>query len=400
MASFKRLNHRLAIIGTHPIQYYAPFFRELSQVPGLIVEVFYTWGDESIASKYDPDFKRKIAWDIPLLEGYSYRFIINVARKKGSHHFFGIINPSLIHEIKDFNPSAILVYGWAFQSHLKVMRYFKGKVPILFRGDSTLLDDRNDIKKKVRRAVLSWIYRYVDYALCVGEENRKYFISNGIKADKIVFVPHAVDNERFRDHNAQLSEGPTDIKKNLGIPEGSFVFLFVGKLSSKKDPEILLKAFKELDAKESHLVFAGEGELSDQLRRSAGESTNIHFIGFQNQSVMPAIYKVADCLVLPSKGPGETWGLVINESLASGVPVISSDKAGAHSDLIVDGKTGYVFKHGNVHDLKHKMALMLQADREVMKEHINDLINSYSYHKGVEALKNLLLSFDQPVVTK
>ncbi len=141
---------RLAIITTHPIQYNAPFFRALAQSGKVALNVFYTW-DKGSGQKHDPGFGQKIEWDIPLLEGYEYTFVKNTAKKPGSHDFWGIQNPTLIDELKDYQPDAILVYGWSFCSHLQAICYFKGKVPVWFRGDSTLLDyDYRSLKDLIK----------------------------------------------------------------------------------------------------------------------------------------------------------------------------------------------------------------------------------------------------------
>src|SRR4051812_4674321 len=100
---------KLAIISTHPIQYYAPVFKMLSEEKGLFVKVFYTWGEESV-SKFDPGFGKEIQWDIPILEGYDFEFLENKAKNPGSHHFNGIVNPAAIKRIEDFKPDVILVY--------------------------------------------------------------------------------------------------------------------------------------------------------------------------------------------------------------------------------------------------------------------------------------------------
>src|SRR5215217_7645662 len=136
---------RLAIVTTHPIQYYAPVFKLLTERKRVDVKVFYTWGT-SAQHKHDPGFGRTIDWDLPLLEDYDYEWLENTSGNPGSHHFKGIINPDIIDRINAYQPGAILVFGWAYSSHLKVLRYFKGKVPVWFRGDSTLLDESNSIK--------------------------------------------------------------------------------------------------------------------------------------------------------------------------------------------------------------------------------------------------------------
>src|SRR3954468_9613942 len=110
---------KLAIVTTHPIQYNAPLFRLMSeQGSSFSIKVFYTWS-QSRESVFDKEFGRPVEWDIPLLEGYEYAFVDNVSSKPGSHHFKGIVNPTLTKVIGEWEPDAILVYGWSYSSHLK-----------------------------------------------------------------------------------------------------------------------------------------------------------------------------------------------------------------------------------------------------------------------------------------
>src|SRR5579863_1484472 len=172
---------KLAIVTSHPIQYNAPWFKLLSQSGKIYVKVFYTWGQSAEGMKYDPGFGKEIEWDIPLLDGYEYTFVKNTSRDPGTHHYKGIINPTLNKEIESWNPDAILVIGWSFNSHLQCMRYFHKKILVLFRGDSTLIDERRGIKKWARRFFLRWVYKHIDFALYVGKENKKYFQAHGVK---------------------------------------------------------------------------------------------------------------------------------------------------------------------------------------------------------------------------
>ena len=153
---------KLAIIITHPIQYYSPLFKLISDRNRIKIKVFYTW-EQSKEKVFDKKFGKEIKWDIPLLEGYDYTFIKNIAKNPGSGQFKGVINPSLTKEIENWKADAILVYGWNHQSHFKAMRYFKGKIPVYFRGDSTLLDEKKGVKTILRRIWLKFVYRYIDY---------------------------------------------------------------------------------------------------------------------------------------------------------------------------------------------------------------------------------------------
>ena len=339
---------KLAIVVSHPIQYYSPVFENLALNCDLMV--FYTLGKNG-AGQFDHGFDKEITWDLPLLNGYNYTFIENVATKPG-HYFKGIVNPDLITAIKDFNPNAILVYGWFYRSHLKVMRYFKGKVPIWFRGDSTLLDGSSRYKKLTRKLFLTWVYKHIDVAFFVGTENKKYFKAHGLKIDQLIFAPHAVDNERFGQN--RLAEASAR-RKNLGISDDDVLILFAGKFEEKKDPLILLNAFNKLNRSNTHLLFVGNGALEDRLKTASKnqQSTNnrVHFIDFQNQNQMPVIYQACNLFCLPSKGPNETWGLAVNEAMAAGKAVLVSDKVGCSADLVFSGENGYTFKNSDLKDL-------------------------------------------------
>ncbi len=137
---------RLAIITTHPIQYYAPVFKLLHERQRIEIKVFYTWGENAI-NKFDRGFDKMVSWDIQILDGYPFEWMKNTSNDPGSHHFKGITNPWATRQINDWKPDAILVYGWAYHSHLKALRYYKNKIPVYFRGDSTLLSESTGIKK-------------------------------------------------------------------------------------------------------------------------------------------------------------------------------------------------------------------------------------------------------------
>src|SRR6185369_17198669 len=188
---------RLAVVTTHPIQYNDPWFKLLGGSTSIQIRVFYTWSQTEKGPKFDPGFNRTVEWDIPMLQGYDYVFVKNVSPDPGTHHFKGIINPSLVEEINKWKPDVLLVFGWSFKSHLQCLRYFHKKVPVLFRGDSNLLNEQPGIKKLIRRVFLTWVYRHVDCGLYVGTNNKNYYKRYGLSEEQLVFAPHAIDNERF-----------------------------------------------------------------------------------------------------------------------------------------------------------------------------------------------------------
>lgn len=382
---------RLAIVTTHPIQYNAPLFKLMSEEGNnFTIKVFYTWG-QSKERVYDKDFAQIISWDIPLLEDYESTFVTNTSTKPGSHHFNGIVNPTLNSEIEEWKADSILIYGWAFSSHLKAIRYFYKKVPVVFRGDSTMLDEPSgySVKKILRRLLLKKIYSRVDYVLYVGSANKKYFLKHGLKPQQLMFGPHAVDNERFFDKDGSYTAKANAWRNDLGIAEQDTVFLFAGKLSEKKDPELLIKSFLALNRPESWLVLVGNGELEVELKKTYSSHPSILFIDFQNQSVMPVVYRLANVFVLPSKGPNETWGLAVNEAMACGRAVIASDKCGCSQDLILNGRNGYVFNSGSSNSLRNSLRLAIE-EFEKMGEQSQEIIKEWSYSKTIDQLNILL----------
>ena len=385
---------------------------------------------------HDKDFGIAREWDIDLLNGYDHEFVRNISTKPGSHHYKGIINPSLIEQVEQFKPETILIYGWKFQSHLKLMRHFHGRVPILFRGDSTLLDEHLgfSLKKFIRFKFLKWVYGHVDIAFSPGKSSDDYFIACGLKPAQIVRAPHAVDNDFFSADADQKEKEAMVWRQQLGIPDDHKIFLFAGKLKPKKDPELLINAFFKLLQKSQHihLVIVGSGVLEKRLRALVNSittttshnltqpitdnqqptthnpqpitdnqqptthnpalSSHISFLPFQNQSRMPVVYRMADIFVLPSKGPGETWGLAVNEAMACGKPVIVSDKCGAAADMINEGINGYVFQSTFLESLLDKMLLILNADLSSFGKASKKHVQQFSYESFKIALKSYSLS--------
>lgn len=383
---------RLAIITTHPIQYYAPLFQLLTERKKIAVKVFYTWGEQAKAKVFDPGFGKTIEWDIPLLHGYDYEFVHNVSAHPDSKHFKGIINPGLIADIKKFGADAILVIGWAFHSHLKAMRYFKGKIPVMFRGDSTLLDEPKGftLKKTIRSLFLRWVYSHIDYAIYVGANNKKYYEAFGVTGSRLLYAPHAIDNERFSDNAAAYEQKAFEWRASLGIPAEKSVVLFAGKLEAKKNPAFLIEAAKRLPG--MHFIIIGNGPLEKEIKDKSVAS-DITLIPFQNQSVMPVAYRLCDIFVLPSHGPEETWGLSVNEAMACGRIVIATNKCGGAIDLIENGVNGYVI-NPNIESFIAALQ-KLGTDKNnytTLKENSLHRIRNFSFQKIAETIEGCMLN--------
>ncbi|HWD89988.1 MAG TPA: glycosyltransferase family 4 protein [Mucilaginibacter sp.] len=379
---------KLAIITTHPIQYYAPVFKLLHGRGRISIMVFYTWGEKSKV-KYDPGFGSTIGWDIPLLEGYPYAWLENTSPDPGTHHYKGIINPNLIHDVEQWQPDAILVFGWAWQSHLRCIRHFKGRLPVYFRGDSTLLDETAGLKSVFKTIFLRWVYSDIYCAFYTGSNNRAYFKKYGLKDKQLAFAPHAVDNERFSADRGAEAKG---LREQLRINDEDILVLFAGKFEDKKSPAELLDAFMQTDQPGTHLLFVGNGKLEAELKQKARNVRKVHFMDFQNQSRMPAVLQACDLFCLPSKGPGETWGLAVNEAMACTKAVMVSDKAGCAIDLVRNGHNGAIFKSGDPVQLKDCLGHLIRSKESLreMGRNSAELIKNWSFSHITEAIEHKL----------
>ncbi|CDF80628.1 glycosyltransferase (GT4) [Formosa agariphila KMM 3901] len=382
---------KLAIVTTHPIQYYAPWFKLLADRNNVEVKVFYTWSQAS-DEVIDKTFGKTIKWDIPLLDGYAFEFLENISKDPGTHHKNGIDCPELNNKIENWKPDAILVFGWYLKSHLEVMKYFNGKIPVWFRGDSTLLDDTPGLRQVLRKYYLTYIYGFIDKAFYVGTENKKYFKSVGVKDSQLILAPHAIDNDRFNDSEEKDYEKlALKWRAELGFKPEDLVILFAGKFESKKQPDFLLKTVQKANKylkQPLKLLLVGHGPLEKELLSLSEADFNIKFIPFQNQSKMPILYRLGNVFCLPSKGPGETWGLAVNEAMASSRPVIVSNKVGCASDVVKIGKNGYVFNYYDEPALIKIFNTLSISNLKTMGEVAQKDIEKWNFTAIVEALED------------
>ncbi|MEO6054258.1 MAG: glycosyltransferase family 4 protein [Chthoniobacterales bacterium] len=333
------------------MQYYAPWFRYIATNTSVTLKVFYLW-DFGVTARHDPAFKESFQWDIPLMEGYDSEFVPNTSPDPGTHHFKGISNPELPLRIRQWKPDAALLLGYNYASLLRfILTGNSAGIPLLFRGDShRLYPTGRPLQRFGKSVLLRLLYKRFAAFLPVGSANADYFRAYGVPERKLFPTPHAVENSRFESAAANV-----DIPKfraEWNIPADHTVFLFVGKLETKKRPMDLLEAFSKCSAKNITLVFAGSGEMEEELRRRA-ENLSVRFLGFQNQSAMPAIYTICDVLVLPSFGSYETWGLAVNEAMACGRAAIVSSHVGCAQDLVIPSETGWRFPAGDVNALQN-----------------------------------------------
>lgn len=340
---------RVAFLQTHPVQYLSPWFRWMAaHEPSIDLTVLYAARPTPAAQA--AGFGGAFTWDLPLGEGYRNR-VLSAAPFDGTldaARFSDVDAPTLEEALATIDPDAVVVPGWHAAYYRRALDLCARRGwPAIYRGDSTLASGRRHIPRFVRAlATRARLKRFSAY-LAVGTRSREYLLAHHAVEPLVFASPHAVDTALFaRAADAHRdAERQAEIRARFGLEPGRRVVLFAGKLQEQKRPLDVVRAVALLGPS-AQLLVAGTGPLENACRAEA-ERLGIAaaFAGFLQPRDMAEAYAAADVLALPSEG--ETWGLVVNEALASGVPCVVSDTVGCHADLIT-GDTGGTFPAGDV----------------------------------------------------
>lgn len=335
----------LLVIATHPIQYQAPWFRALAERGEIRVRVLFVRVPSD--SALDVGFQRSFAWDVPLVSGFDWSELNSAT--------------GFLAEIRALDPDVVLVLGW--NEHALLRAWWSAwwlDLPLIVRGDSNARRRRPLWVRFLHRCLLSIPTRF----LAVGLANAEFYRAAGVSSERIRYAPHFVDNVFFSGRAGNI--GRAAARSRWGLSAQQFCVLFAGKFESKKRPIDLLQAVHELPEESRaavRVLMVGSGRLEEELRDNARSlGVSVIWAGFLNQTEIPFAYAAADVLVLPSDH-GETWGLVVNEAMACGVPAIVSDEVGCANDLVRHNETGLVYPVGEVVALS-KAIESLRSDPE------------------------------------
>ena len=372
----------IAIVATHPIQYQVPWFQLLSRQPGIRLKVYFAILPDEV--QQGAGFEIPFKWDIPMLEGYRWRALPNRCRQPSLQGFFSSSTPSIRSVLASDRPDVVIITGWnALPLMQALWACLALRLPRIVRGESNSLRRRPAWLRLLHRAFLSGF----DAFLAIGKANREFYLQAGVDASRIFECRYFIDNDRFSARCGASRAGRSGLREKWGITERSFCFVYVGKLEPKKHIFDLVDALQAvLRARQDlHLLVVGTGELGTALKaKTEGASLPVSFAGFLNQTELPDAYAAADCLVLPSDD-GETWGLVVNEAMACGLPAIVSDQVGCGPDLVEPDATGFVFPCGDVAALAACLARMASnpASAGAMGERAAERIRAYSAEAAV-----------------
>jgi glycosyltransferase involved in cell wall biosynthesis len=384
---------RLAILASHPIQYFTPIYRILAAHPQLDVEVMF-YRDYGVRAQFDAQFGRAIAWDTDQLSGYASRFLFNISPVSNTFNPLHAINPGAFGRLLG-GFDALWVNGYMYPSNWLAAAAAKLRnTALLLRSELRIAPDRvGHATDRVREQVIRAWVRASDALLYIGEENRRAYEHYGARPGQLFFTPYSADVASLRAERARANANPGAARGALGLPGDKVIVLFAGKLTTRKHPEAALELAADQELRQHiHLVVAGSGPLQHELEARVRERGmhNVSFLGFVNQRALPAVYAAADIFVMPSAR--EPWGIVVNEAMAAGVVPIISDAVGAAPDLVIPMRTGIQFRSGDWNAMRDAVSLVVRdgALRGELAQGATDRAADYDHAAASEGVVRAL----------
>jgi glycosyltransferase involved in cell wall biosynthesis len=339
---------RVLSVAAHPVQYASANYREMARHPRFDLKVAYC-SLRGAEPALDPEFGTTVQWDIPLLDGYDWVYVPN--RGNGGGSFWGLWNPGLWKLVRSYSFD-VLICLTSYQRASFWLCYFAARsrdIPFFFITDASSFEPREPRPWKLFLKRLLWprLFRLASQAIVVSTPGREMMQSLGIPEERIALIHNTVDNQRWISASDAVDRAA--VRASLHIDRDAPVIVFCAKLQPWKRPLDLLRAFAKASIPRSVLLIAGEGPSRANLEAEAatlGLGGRVLFLGFVNQSKLPAIYTASDLMVLPSQY--EPFGLVVNEAMLCGCPVVVSDKVGAARDLVSPVAPDFIFPHCDV----------------------------------------------------
>lgn len=393
---------RLTFINSHPIQYKAPLYAYLNTAEDLDVSAIYL-SDISLRGGVDPGFKKAVTWDVDLLSGYRAIFVDEAARHRTVGGFFSLIAPRMWEEIRSGRHDALVIHGHNYASHHIALAAARSVgLPVFMRCETHLGLARPGAKAALRKPLLTSFYRHFDGFLAIGTANADFYRAMGVPDHQIFLVPYTVDNARFAAMSALPPTQRQSLRARWGVHDDRPIILFAAKFQPRKHPDDLIRACAQMfkQGLRFHLLLVGSGEMAQALKSLAADNLPpdcVTFPGFMNQSELPHAYGASDIFVLPSRD--EPWGLAINEAMAAGLPVVASREIGAVADIVIDGKTGFVFEAGDCDGLAAALSKIVgNSDRRAaMARAARQRIATWSYAECLDGVRGAVGSVREKI---
>jgi glycosyltransferase involved in cell wall biosynthesis len=326
-----KMSWRLVLITEIIAPYRIPVFNALARRDGVDLHVIFLAETDKAVRQ----------WHIYTDDvHFSYEVLPSWRWRAGKHNL--LVNRGLWPALDAAHPQAIVCGGYNYPASWGALWWARRRnVRFLLWTESNQRDQRSG------RAAVEWLKRYFvnscNAFVVPGKSSFAYLRTFGVSEQVIFTAPNAVDNNFFATQAESAKCYPAAFREKLGLPR-RFI-LFVGRLIPEKGAFDLLEAYAKLESglrSEVGLVFAGDGVSREELAQQAKRISpgTVCFPGFAHREDLAGLYALAETLVLPTHS--DTWGLVVNEAMACGLPIIVSSVAGCSADLVEEGWNGYL----------------------------------------------------------
>ncbi len=376
---------RVLFLAGAPAPYREPLFEQLAESSRYEIRVLY-------CRKRQPDQ----GWNLTK-RNYSAVFLKNLspARWKGKFLITNL-NPGVLKQLRNYQPDAVVVHGYNSLTMLLAVGWCnRHGVPVLMRSDSNIQIER--VKPRLhlmaKRMVLAFLVKRITAFLTIGKMNSAYWRYYGALQSQILPASFAIDTEYFG-READRYRADWGRARSENGWQSKFLLLYVGRLVRFKRVDTLIEAVRLAlkDGLNVELLIVGDGAERKRLEALASDLAQIHFLGFKDWRSLPQYYGVADLLVLPSED--EPWGLVINEAMASGLPVLAVRSAGAARELIDHKRNGFLTPDGTTPTLVAalKQACTSRNDLSTLGRRARRASRAWAYSPAVEGIDRALIS--------
>jgi glycosyltransferase involved in cell wall biosynthesis len=272
---------------------------------------------------------------------------------------------ALFRAFNEFRPTILNVTGYFDYAQVALMVYarMKGVKVVLSSESSTMDHARSPVKERIK----SWIVGNAHAFFCFGKSSANYLLSLGVKESQITVRHAAVIDEDIIRKNFDKAKESFSIDLSSAIKRQ---FIYVGRLSGEKNLELLIEAFKSIKETSAgaawSLLFVGDGPARKNLELLSGDylqNKSIIFAGGHPWYQVPTWLAQSDVLILPSKS--EPWGLVVNEAMVCGMPVIVSEKCGCSEDLVKNEINGFTFSPDSKSQLESAMQFFAENPEKI-----------------------------------
>ena len=332
--------YKVAVVTNIPTPYRIPLFEKIAEHLSVDLCVYFA----AVSEK-----NRK--WAVELSDKFKYKILLGFSlRYRGKDLFSYHINLSIIQELLRNNYDVVIGGGYSsFATQISFFLCKIRKVPFILWSGGTV--NEPSLLRKISLPLAKFAVRHSDAFIAYGTRAKEYLILLGASPERIFVAYNTVETDFFKQQSSKLKARKRELKNKIGI-KNKITILYVGQLIEHKNVKTLIKAYSKLKSEfDAALLIVGDGTQKNELKNLCMKENinDVFFVGHKQIEELPGYYAISDVFVLPSVQ--EVWGLVLNEAMSCGLPVIATNKVGASKDLVKDGVNGYVVADGDTEQL-------------------------------------------------